>query len=98
MLVWKEGNVIYYYAAGYTDSGKKIPLASDSACMFSGCKGLKAIDLSGCDSLVGGQGISVSGINSSAAGLGGILNLFGAETFAHIDGGSSDPGYFTAKP
>ena len=44
-----DGETIWYYAAGYTDSGKKIPMNKDSCAMFSGCKGLKSIDLSGFD-------------------------------------------------
>ena len=33
-VMWLEGNTIYYYAEGYTDSNKGIPLNSSSAQMF----------------------------------------------------------------
>lgn len=36
-----------YYAAGYTDSGVKIPLNANSSAMFKGCSGLSSLDVSG---------------------------------------------------
>lgn len=36
-----------YYAAGYTDSGVKIPLNANSSAMFKGCSGLTSLELSG---------------------------------------------------
>ena len=49
-VAWLDttSKTIYYYAKGYTDSGKKIPL-KDCASMFSQCAGLKEIDISGFD-------------------------------------------------
>ena len=51
VLAWKDGSNIYYYAAGYTDSGKKIPMNNEYLYdgMFNYCYGLKSIDLSGFD-------------------------------------------------
>ena len=52
VLVWlpdRWGNDVFYYAEGYTDSGKKIPLDEDSSKMFYECSCLKEVDLSGFD-------------------------------------------------
>lgn len=49
VLAWKDGATIKYYAQGYTDSGRKIPLNANSARMFSNCKGLSSIEVSGFD-------------------------------------------------
>ncbi|MCR5621039.1 MAG: DUF285 domain-containing protein [Treponema sp.] len=49
MLVWLDGTSIKYYAEGYTDTGKKILLDADSSGMFSGCRYLTSIDVSGFD-------------------------------------------------
>ena len=61
VVAWLDGTTIYYYAAGYTDSGKKLPLAPwkyheygnywSNPCerMFSGCCVLESIDVSGFD-------------------------------------------------
>ena len=43
--VWKDGNTIYYYAEGYTNGSKLIPLNADSSKMFSNLKFVN-IDLS----------------------------------------------------
>ena len=64
--------------------------------MFSGCNGLntiyvgtewstEAVTFQGCSRLVGGMGTAFSYSNPSD------------KTYAHIDGGPSNPGYFTAK-
>ena len=57
VLAWLDGTTIKYYAAGYTDSGRKIPLMVsgvafvniETADMFRGCKALSSIDVSGFD-------------------------------------------------
>ena len=57
VLAWLDGTTIKYYAAGYTDSGRKIPLMvsgvafvnTETAEMFRGCKALSSIDVSGFD-------------------------------------------------
>ena len=70
--------------------------------MFNGCTNLQTIYVgegwstaavtssnymfSGCTSLVGGQGTTWNSSNPTD------------KTYAHIDGGPSNPGYFTAKP
>lgn len=50
-IAWKEGDTIYYFANGYTDKGKKIPLNADSSNMFYGGYDIPMahIDLSGFD-------------------------------------------------
>lgn len=56
VLAWLDGATIWYYAAGYTDSGKKIPLPEPVSyssysvgSIFRGCYALKSIDMSGFD-------------------------------------------------
>ncbi|MBQ7612927.1 MAG: BspA family leucine-rich repeat surface protein [Spirochaetaceae bacterium] len=50
-VAWFDNNskTIFYYAKGYTDAGKKIPLAVNSKNMFKLCSSLKEIDISGFD-------------------------------------------------
>ena len=48
VLAWIDGNAIKYYAQGYTDSGRKIPLNADSSWMFGNFYFL-SIDVSGFD-------------------------------------------------
>ncbi|MBQ9494872.1 MAG: BspA family leucine-rich repeat surface protein, partial [Treponema sp.] len=50
-VAWFDNNskTILYYAKGYTDAGKKIPLAVNSKNMFKLCSSLKEIDISGFD-------------------------------------------------
>ena len=49
VISWREGDTIWYYAEGYTDSGRRIPLSADAHDMFRLCPGLSSIDLSGFD-------------------------------------------------
>ena len=48
-VMWLDGTTIFYYAEGYTDSGKGIPLGLSSAGMFKGCTSLVTIDMTGFD-------------------------------------------------
>lgn len=48
-VAWLDGKTIYYYAKGYTDSGKKIPLGASAQGMFSDCSSLTTIDMTGFD-------------------------------------------------
>ena len=48
-VAWLDGTTIYYYAKGYTDSSKKIPISSECNVMFSGCTSLVSIDMTGFD-------------------------------------------------
>ncbi|MBR0155162.1 MAG: BspA family leucine-rich repeat surface protein, partial [Treponema sp.] len=50
-IAWKDGDTIYYFANGYTDKGKKIPLNPDSSKMFSAGSSIPMahIDLGGFD-------------------------------------------------
>lgn len=45
VLAWLDGTTIKFYAEGYTDSNKKIPL-DFCASMFDGCSSLQEIDMS----------------------------------------------------
>lgn len=45
VLAWLDGTAIKFYAEGYTDSNKKIPL-DFCASMFNGCSSLQEIDMS----------------------------------------------------
>ena len=182
VLGWLDGTTIYYYAKGYTDSNKKIPVkclvGNAAPLFFGGCTGIKSMDLSaidtsnvtcmsemfyGCSSL---EKLDLSGWNmSKVSNMGwmfhgcsslekldlsspnmrsvantsamfwgcsklktiyissdrswtnevsgdnmfdGCTQLVGGQgtayssehidgTYAHIDGGSSNPGYFTEK-
>lgn len=49
LVAWLDGGSIRYYAKGYTDSGRKIPMAADASNMFAGCSSLASLDLSGFD-------------------------------------------------
>ena len=49
VLAWCEGTSIKYYAEGYTDSGKKIPLNADCSYMFKECSNLTIVDMSNFD-------------------------------------------------
>lgn len=46
VYAWLEGTTIYYYAAGYTDSNKKIPLVEVCSFLFRQCSSLQEIDMS----------------------------------------------------
>ena len=50
-LAWRDGTIIKYYAAGFTDASPavKIPLNADSSQMFYNCPVLTSIDVSGFD-------------------------------------------------
>ncbi len=81
-------------------SGFNTANVTNMGTMFNGCSGLTTIYtgdgwstaavtssdnmFTGCTSLVGGQGTTYDANHTDA-------------TYAHIDGGPSDPGYFTAK-
>ena len=50
VLAWADASSnIKYYAQGYTDSGRKIPLNANSSEMFRGCEGLTSIDVTNFD-------------------------------------------------
>ena len=46
VLAWLDGTTIKFYAEGYTDSNRKIPLNADSSLMFAYCRNLTSIDFS----------------------------------------------------
>ena len=48
-VFWLDGTTIYYYAKGYTDSAKGIPLGYSAREMFKDCVSLETIDMSGFD-------------------------------------------------
>ena len=45
VIAWLDGTTIYFYAKGFTDSNKKIPLNSDSSWLFSYCRSLQEIEI-----------------------------------------------------
>lgn len=49
VYVWLSGLTISYYAEGYTDAGKRIPLNTNVSSMFQNCSSLQIIDLTGFD-------------------------------------------------
>ncbi len=44
VLAWLDGTTIKFYAEGYTDSNRKIPLPADSDSLFRYCSSLQVID------------------------------------------------------
>ena len=106
---WNTGSVtnmqgMFWNCRGLTSldlSGWNTSTVTDMGWMFSGCNGLNTIYVGtewsteavttssfmfqGCSRLVGGMGTAFSYSNPSD------------KTYAHIDGGPSNPGYFTAK-
>ena len=106
---WNTGAVtnmqgMFWNCRGLTSldlSGWNTSTVTDMGWMFSGCNGLNTIYVGtewsteavttssfmfqGCSRLVGGMGTAFSYSNPSD------------KTYAHIDGGPSNPGYFTAK-
>ena len=44
LVAWLEGTTIKFYAEGYTDSNRKIPLPADSKSLFMNCSSLQVID------------------------------------------------------
>ena len=46
VLAWLDGTTLKFYAEGYTDSNRKIPLNADSSQMFATCRNLTSIDFS----------------------------------------------------
>ena len=46
VLAWLDGTTLKFYAEGYTDSNRKIPLNADSSQMFATCGNLTSIDFS----------------------------------------------------
>ena len=49
VLAWLDGTTIKFYAEGYTDSNRKIPLNANSREMFANCTNLTSIDCSAFD-------------------------------------------------
>ena len=49
VLAWADGSTIKYYAQGYTDSNRKIPLNADSSEMFRDCSRLTSLNVSSFD-------------------------------------------------
>lgn len=44
VLAWLDGTTLKFYAKGYTDSNRKIPLPADSKNLFMKCSSLQVID------------------------------------------------------
>ena len=44
VLAWLDGTTLKFYAEGYTDSNRKIPLPADSKNLFMKCSSLQVID------------------------------------------------------
>ena len=65
-----------YYAAGYTDSGVKIPLNANSSAMFKGCSGLSSLDLSGFNTG------SVTKMNRMFEDCSGLVTIYASESFS----------------
>ena len=152
VYAWLDGTTIYYYAAGYTDSNKKIPLlsipaylfmgstslqkidlsyfdtsdATDMSWMFYDCKELREVNLSSFETsnvttmyvmfglntklekIIVGSGFDTSNVTNSERMFVLCSKLVGGagttydenhidKEYARIDGGPSNPGYFTSN-
>ena len=65
-----------YYAAGYTDSGVKIPLNANSSAMFKGCSGLTSLELSDFDTG------SVARMVEMFKDCNGLVTIYASESFS----------------
>ena len=73
VLAWCDGNTIWYYAAGYTDTaGKKIPLYSLSYRLFENCSKLTKIDISKLDT---STATTITGMFEGCTSLTEIIGL-----------------------
>lgn len=81
LVAWLEGTTIKFYAEGYTDSNRKIPLPADSKCLFIDCSSLQVIDTEVFDTrAVTDMGFMFSGCENLTT-----LNLSGFDTRAVTD-------------
>ena len=69
VLAWLDGTTIYFYAKGYTDSNKKIPLTSSSYGLFKDCSSLQEIEIEFFDTS------EVTGMSSMFEGCSGLTTL-----------------------
>ncbi len=74
-LAWLDGTSIKYYAKGYTDSNRKIPLHMMASSMFRNCSGLTSIDVSGFDTS------NVIDMNNMFYGCSNLINITGLSGF-----------------
>ena len=84
LVAWLEGTTIKFYAEGYTDSNRKIPLPADSNFLFGSCSSLQVIDTEFFDTrAVTDMGSMFSGCENLTT-----LNLSGFNTAAVTDMGN----------
>ena len=81
VLAWLDGTTIKFYAEGYTDSNRKIPLNADSKLLFISCSSLQVIDTEVFDTA------AVTDMRSMFSGCVNLttLNLSGFDTAAVTD-------------
>ncbi len=81
VLAWLDGTTIKFYAEGYTDSNRKIPLPADSNSLFKNCSSLQVIDTEVFDTA------AVTDMRSMFSGCVNLttLNLSGFDTAAVTD-------------
>lgn len=81
LVAWLEGTTIKFYAEGYTDSNRKIPLPADSKYLFQDCSSLQVIDTEVFDTA------AVTDMGSMFDGCENLttLNLSGFDTAAVTD-------------
>ena len=75
VLAWFDGGSVLYYAEGFTDVGKKIPLNADSSSMFQNCSSMTSVNVSGFDTG------TVTNLGSMFAGCGSLSSITGLEGF-----------------
>ena len=77
LVAWYDGAAIRFYAAGFTDRGRKIPLGKSASSMFQDMTALTDVDLSAFDTgAVEDMGYMFSGCSA----LSGITGLEGLDT------------------
>ncbi len=77
VVAWNAGGAGYYYAEGFTDKGRKIPLGENASSMFQNMSSLSSVDLSGFDT---GNVTDMSYMFSGCTALSSISGLGGFDT------------------
>lgn len=77
VVAWNAGGAGYYYAEGFTDKGRKIPLGENASSMFQNMSSLSSVDLSGFDT---GNVTDMSYMFSGCGALSSISGLSGFDT------------------
>ena len=75
VVAWNAGGAGYYYAEGFTDKGRKIPLGENASSMFQNMSSLSSVDLSGFDTG------NVTDMSYMFSGCGALSSISGLSVF-----------------